>query len=107
MNDNDNDNDTLIEGGSNMCRTSGPAGMSDGVMTQRKKALEIWTGVERCCSEKSQDEIRNCEVTNSTLLQQTLKLNVKSSFHAGRGQRATCPGARHTTYGSGTYHETM
>ena len=35
-NDNDNDNDTLIEDESNMCWTSGPAGMSDGVMTLRK-----------------------------------------------------------------------
>ena len=33
---NDNDNDTLIEDGSNMCMTSGPDGMSDGVMTPRK-----------------------------------------------------------------------
>ena len=38
--DNDNDNDTLIEDGSNMCWTSGPAGMSDG--------SEIGIGVERC-----------------------------------------------------------
>ena len=35
-NDNDNGNDTLIEDGSNMCWTSGTAGMSDGVMTPRK-----------------------------------------------------------------------
>ena len=32
---------TLIEDGSNMCWSSGPAGMSDGVMTPRKKTLEI------------------------------------------------------------------
>ena len=31
-----NDNDILIEVGSNMCWKSGPAGMSDGVMTPRK-----------------------------------------------------------------------
>ena len=45
-NDNDIDNDPLIEDGSNMCWTSGPAGMSDGVMTL-EKASEICLGVER------------------------------------------------------------
>ena len=30
--------DTLIQDGSNMCWTSGPAGMSDGVMTSRKSS---------------------------------------------------------------------
>ena len=37
---------TLIEDGANMCWASGPAGMSDGVMTPRK-ASETWIGVER------------------------------------------------------------
>ena len=34
---NDYDTDTLIQDGSNMCWTSGPAGMSDGGTTPRKK----------------------------------------------------------------------
>ena len=38
---------TLIEGGSHMCQVSGPASMSDGVMTPRKKTSEIWLNVER------------------------------------------------------------
>ena len=37
---------TLFEDGSNMCLASGPAGMSDGVVTPRK-ASETWIGVER------------------------------------------------------------
>ena len=32
----DNDNDTLVEDGSSICLTCGPAGMSDGVMTPKK-----------------------------------------------------------------------
>ena len=43
-NDNDNDNDKLTEDVSNMRWTSGPAGMSDGVMTPRKNIGNL----ERC-----------------------------------------------------------
>ena len=37
---------TLIEDDSNVCWASGPAGMSDGVMTTRKKTSEIWLNFE-------------------------------------------------------------
>ena len=45
---NDKDNDTLIEDGSNLCWTSGLAGMGDGVTTPRKKHRTSGLGVERC-----------------------------------------------------------
>ena len=42
----DSDNDTLIEGGSGMCWTSGPPGMSD--HGKLKKTSEIWICAARC-----------------------------------------------------------
>ena len=52
----DSDIDTLIEDGSNMCKTSGPAGMSDGVMTSSRNIQNL---VDRCAvgSEKSHETL--------------------------------------------------
>ena len=38
---------TLIDDRSHTCLASGPAGMSDGVMTPQKKTSEVWLNVER------------------------------------------------------------
>ena len=43
----DNDSDTLIEDRTNTCWTSGPASVSDEVMSPRK-GTEIWKSRERC-----------------------------------------------------------
>ena len=47
----------LIEDGSNMCWAYGPAGMSDGVMTPRKKTLGVWLSVERGWLREPQDTL--------------------------------------------------
>ena len=53
--DNDNDNDTLIEDGSDMCQTPGTASVSGGDMSPRKKARKSGKVVSAVGSERSQD----------------------------------------------------
>ena len=53
--DNDNDSDTLIEGGANTCWTSGPATVSDKVTSRRQKARESGKVVRAVGSEEFQD----------------------------------------------------
>ena len=60
MPDNDNDNDTLIEDGPDMCWPSGPAGMSDGAMTLEKTSV-IKLGVVRGQCVEISARVTNCE----------------------------------------------
>ena len=50
-----------------------------------EKALEIWIGVELCCSEKSQDEKKELGGDKFDSVEANSQTDVKSSFHTGRG----------------------
>ena len=93
--DDDDDDDTLNEDVPNMCWASGPAGMSDGVMTPR---TNIGISVERCwLKEVSGSTVRRqhteicARVTNwkqtggdkFDSVATNSQTDVKSSFHAG------------------------
>ena len=92
---------TLIEDGSNMCQTSGPAGMSDGVMTPRKSIGNLVV-LSAIGSGKSHETLREDSMSRSVQGSPTEKKEMREgrgkfgtvarnsqtdvhSFHAGRG----------------------
>ena len=71
---NDNENDTLIEDGSNMCWTSGPPGMSDGVMIPRKSIGYLIEGRALLVCARYRN-YKKKDVTNSRRFEQVQRLS--------------------------------